>query len=410
METLFLRFSANIELHSIDEDTTVKWILSSSEDNEENCGSVKLTNLPELIQDRKVIILLPIEALFMTSVEIQTKNRKQLEKAIPFALEDDLTEDIENLHFAYGLRTQNSEIPVIVASKEHLDNLLTILNELRIIPDVITADIFGLPWSQNNHWNIRINNHHAIVRTAECSGFACDVNDLLDFINLASADDERPPELISIKSHPDENLSEIKKLANVQVDDSWSPTSFVDGFDQTNCINLLQGIYAKEDKQHKTILPWKIAAGLALVWLAITMSHISIEYYQYKALDTELTAKIDQSLLDAFPDINRIPKGKARVMMEERLRKLSLRDNDNEKEIDFLKILHQSGYELGKNQNVSILDFDYRNDQLSLEIQAPDIQVLENVKSKLQSKNIKAELQTAKTVDNYVLARMDISE
>ena len=409
MEILFLRFLANTELHLVDEETAIRWIIYSTENNEENCGIVKLANIPKLIQDRKVIILLPIESLFITTVAIQTHNRKQLEKAIPYALEDDLTEDIESLHFAYGHRTHDNEIPVTVISKHRLDNLLDVLRELRIIPDIITADIFGLPWKQERHWHVRINSNHATVRTGEWSGFACDANDLIDFINLASSDSEHPPGLITVKSHPDEDLTEIRKLANVEISSSWSPASFVDGFDQATCINILQGSYAKEDKQHKTILPWKIAAGLALAWLAVTMAHISIEYYQYKNLDAKLTAEVERTLLDTFPDIKRIPKGAARSMMEQRLKRLSVR-NSGDKNTDFLKLLHQSGYELGKNQDVSILDFDYRNNELSLEIKASDVQVLENVKTKLQSKNINAELQTAKSVDNYVLARMDISE
>ena len=409
METLFLRFLANAELHSIDEETSVRWILSSTDNSEENCGIVKLANIPELIHDRKIVILLPIETLYISTVTLQTKNRKQLEKAIPFALEDDLTEDIESLHFAYGQRSSDNQIPVMVISRNQLDALLSTLNELRIIPDIITADIFGLPWEHQSRWSVRIESNHAIVRTREWSGFACETSDIIDFINLASLENEQPPEIISVKAHPDEDLTELKKLANVQVDEHWSPAAFVDGFEQSAAINLLQGSYAKEDKQHKTILPWKVAAGLAVVWIAITMAHISIEYYRYKDLDEKLTVEIEQTLLKTFPDIQRIPKGAARSMMEQRLNRLTSQTDSDSKHADFLKLLHQSGYELGKNQNVSILDFDYKNNQLSLEIKASDVQILENVKTRLKSRNIEAELQTAKTVDDHVLARMDIS-
>ena len=409
METLFLRFLSNTELHSIDEDTSVRWIISSTDDSEENCGIVKLANIPELIHDRKVVILLPIESLYITTVNLQTKNRKQMEKAVPFALEDDLTEDIESLHFAYGPRTSDHQIPVIVVSRRQLDTLLSTLNELRIIPDIITADIFGLPWNEDSGWAVRIEANHAIARTKEWSGFACETSDLIDFISLASLDDEQPPEIISVRSHPDENLAELKKLANVKVEENWSPSAFVDGFDRSVHINLLQGSYAKEDKQHKTILPWKVAAGLALVWLVINMVQILVEYNRYNDLDSKLTVEIEQTLLDTFPDIQRIPQGAARSMMEERLNRLSDQGTSEGKDADFLKLLHQSGYELGKNQNVSILDFDYKNNQLSLEVKASDIQILENVKTKLKSREINAELQSAKTVDDYVIARMDIS-
>ncbi len=117
METLFLRFLANTENRVIDEDTTVRWVLETEESEANDCGTVKLANAAELIQDRRVVILLPVEQLYLGLVAVQTKNRKQLEKAIPYALEDDLTQDIEDLHFALGKRTENREIPVAVISK-----------------------------------------------------------------------------------------------------------------------------------------------------------------------------------------------------------------------------------------------------------------------------------------------------
>ena len=155
MEILFLRFAANTEHRVIDEDTPVHWVLSSDENDANNCGKVKLSHAAELIQDRKVVILLPIEHLFVTTVAVQTKNRKQLEKAIPYALEDELTEDIENVHFASGRRTENGEIPVIVISKANLDHLLSVLNAVNILPDIITSDIYGLVWRENQ-WTLCI--------------------------------------------------------------------------------------------------------------------------------------------------------------------------------------------------------------------------------------------------------------
>ena len=65
---------------------------------------------------------------------------------------------------------------------------------------------------------------------------------------------------------------------------------------------------------------------------------------------------------------------------------------------------------LYKDPRISITDMQYKNNQLSLDIKTNNIQLLEAVKSKLQSKNINAELQTAKTVEDFVMARMQVSE
>lgn len=246
-----------------------------------------------------------------------------------------------------------------------------------------------------------------IARTNEWNGFSCDTVDFNEFMQIAVSEQDESPSKIKIYSHPDEDITELSKLNHVEFDDFWSPSVFIKGFSSDSCINLLQGGYAKADKTHKTIRPWKIAAVLATVWLAISMLHTTIEYNRYNKLNESLNKEINQVFKTTFPDVKKVVN--ARVQMEQRLKKLSSSDSQTSN-ADFLKFLHQSGYELYKNPNVSIIDIQYKNNQLSLEIKAKDIQILESVKSKLQSKDINAELQTAKSVDDFVLARMLVSE
>ena len=190
-------------------------------------------------------------------------------------------------------------------------------------------------------------------------------------------------------------------------DDFWSPASFVRGFIEEDCINLLQGSYAKADKTHKTVRPWKIAAALAAIWFVIAFAHVGLEYSRLNKLDAKLTAEIENVFSRTFPDARNIVN--PRVQMQQRLKKLTSNEASTS-DADFLKFLHQSGYELYKNQDVSITDIQYKNNQLSLDIKTKDIQILEAVKNKLRSKQINAELQAAKSVDDYVLAKMLVKE
>jgi general secretion pathway protein L len=406
METLFLRFLANTENRVIDEDTSVRWVLVTANAEANDCGIVKLANAAELIQDRTVVILLPVEQLYITSVAVQTKNKKQLEKAIPYALEDDLTEDIENLHFALGKRKDDGEIPVTVISKSHLDHLIKILSSSNVLPDVITADIYGLDWQQGE-WTLCIDNGHLLARTEQWNGFGCETNDFNDFMNATLNEQSEKPTKITVYSHPDEKLEDIIKLPNVELDDFWSPSAFIKGYSNDECINLLQADYVKADKHHKTLRPWKIAAVLAAIWVTISLGQTAIEYSRLNTLDKKLTAEIDQTFKQTFPDVKKVVN--ARVQMEQRIKQLSSSD-ESVSNADFLKLVHQSGYELYKDPNISITDLQYKNNQLSLDIKTKNIQVLEAVKSKLQSKNINAKLQTAKTVGDFVMARMQVSE
>ena len=77
---------------------------------------------------------------------------------------------------------------------------------------------------------------------------------------------------------------------------------------------------------------------------------------------------------------------------------------------DFLKLLHHIAYELSKNSDVAIASIRYRNDELSLEVNTKDIQVLEAAKNNLQAKNITAELQSAKSEEDFIRAQLVVSE
>ena len=406
METLFLKFMVNSEDRVVDEDTAVRWMLLTDNENTDNCGKIKLSHAASLIQDRKVVILLPIEDLFITTVAVQTRNRKQLEKAIPFALEDELAEDIEALHFSIGQRTADGEYPVIVISKAKLDHLISTLSGANILPDIITTDLFGLKWTENQ-WIACIDEQHVIVRTGPSSGFGCETLHFKDFIQIASSGKGASPEIIEVYRHPDEDILDITQAPNVYIHDSWSPTICISGFNEDQCINLLQGPYAKADKTHKTIRPWKIAAGLAAIWFILSLLLVSIDYLKLNSSAKKLDADIEQIFRRTFPEVKNIVN--ARVQMEQRIKALSS-PGSTQGETDFLKLLHHSGYELNKDTNTSITSLFYKNNELALEISAKDVQVLENVKNKLQSKNIKAELQSANSVADKINARMLVSE
>lgn len=406
METLFLRFLSYDEQRVIDEDTTVRWVLLTNDDDAANHGKIKLSNVSSLVQDRKVVILLPIEDLFITTATVQTKNRKQLEKAIPYALEDDLAEDIEELHFALGQRSQDNDIPVLVISKAKLDHLIDVLSSVNILPDYITADIFGLAWT-DKQWIACVEDQHVITRTGQWSGFACEAGDFKEFIQIASEEREFTPEIIEVYRHPDEDMLEITRVPNVYVHDNWDPTSYIQGFQDDKCINLLQGAYAKADKTHKTIRPWKIAAALAAIWVTLSMVQVSIEYWKLNRVNEKLNADIEQVFRRTFPEVKNVVN--ARVQMEQRVKELS-NAGSSSNNADFLKLLHHSGYELNKDKNTAINGMQYKGNELALDINAGDVQILEKVKSKLQSKNINAELKSANSVDSKIQARMLVSE
>ena len=166
-------------------------------------------------------------------------------------------------------------------------------------------------------------------------------------------------------------------------------------------------MYAKADKQHKTVRPWKIAAGLAGVWVLLSMLQVGVEYWKLSSVEAKLNSDIEQVFRRTFPEVKNVVN--ARVQMEQKLKELT-RTGPEENVADFLKLLHHSGYELKKDSKTTINNIRYKGNQLVLDINASDVQFIEGVKTKLQSKNIKAELQSADSLGDLINAHMRVSE
>jgi general secretion pathway protein L len=95
------------------------------------------------IGNREVIVLVPSAEVLSTTVDIPLKGTKLI-AALPFALEEYLADDIDQLHFAAGTRRANGKVPVSVVSRQNMDDWLDILADAGIKPASVMADSYGL--------------------------------------------------------------------------------------------------------------------------------------------------------------------------------------------------------------------------------------------------------------------------
>lgn len=96
------------------------------------------------IGDRQVIVLVPGTEVLTTSVDIPVKGGSRLHAALPYALEDQLAEDVDQLHFAAGTRRSSGRIPVAIVSRVRLAEWIGWLTDCGIQPSAMISDNYGL--------------------------------------------------------------------------------------------------------------------------------------------------------------------------------------------------------------------------------------------------------------------------
>jgi len=411
-ETIIIYIQTNL-LDVLDDGEShfVKWIKLDSEGNPITRGAeARLEQVSSVTQNAHVIVLLPLQQMLLSTVNTRARKSKHLQKAIPFALEDEVADDIENLHFALGRRYGENDYPVAVIEKVTLDSVLETLASAGVYPDILTADVFALPFREGS-WTILVEDDRALVRTSKFQGFTIDLHNLQQMLTSSLRQAEITPSELNIYrcDSPQSGVKSFTFPINTNELDDCPPGLFADGLDENECINLLQGSYQKKDKKHRQFAPWKIAAILFGVWVGLSMVSVLIDHARFSKEEKRLDAQIEQELRQTFPDIQNVTAGNARIKMEARLRNF-IADTTSNSYAGFMELLALSGESMQQAGNITINTMNYRDGKLNVNVNSPDVQALDKVKQLLKTKNYFTDIQSANTQGAIIEAQLVISK
>src|SRR5271167_2579186 len=93
----------------------------------------------------KVIVLAPASQILLAEPDLPPGTGAKIARAVPFALEEQLTQDVDQLSFAIGRRRATGGTPVAVVSRSSLQGWLAQLSAAGLDPQAIYADISLMP-------------------------------------------------------------------------------------------------------------------------------------------------------------------------------------------------------------------------------------------------------------------------
>lgn len=122
------------------------------------------------IQWRKkstIVILLPADRVFITTVTLPAKQSLQLVKAPAYVIEEQLIEPIESLHAAASKpvnipRSQSVQSSIAAINRQWLDELYRYLQEAQISPKIVISEASLMPW-QSGHIALLIEDKHSLM-------------------------------------------------------------------------------------------------------------------------------------------------------------------------------------------------------------------------------------------------------
>ncbi|HXN79886.1 MAG TPA: type II secretion system protein GspL, partial [Steroidobacteraceae bacterium] len=140
---------------------------------------------------RRVCVLAPGADVLLAEPDVPVKAGAKLQQLVPYALEEHLADDIDDLHFAIGKRAgEASRAPVAVVARALLDEWLAMLRASGIEPEAIYADSDLLP--QNPGQAVVLLEEDAVfVRAPGASAVTLPADALAEALEIAQSGAER---------------------------------------------------------------------------------------------------------------------------------------------------------------------------------------------------------------------------
>ena len=158
----------------------VQW--ASSDEKGSLTTAVREGTLREAAEDvagRRATLILPADDVLLAQSVVPGNSLARAQQAVPYALEDQVADDIDDLHFALGTKNRNNEYPVAVIGRDVMDSVTKRCSEVRlrpteIVPETLALPVLSGPDASTVVWSALLDHGRAVVRLGDYEGFATD--------------------------------------------------------------------------------------------------------------------------------------------------------------------------------------------------------------------------------------------
>lgn len=367
----------------------VEWL---NQDGHSVHGSV--TELAKAIGNRQPLLVVPGEAVLLSQVQVPGRNRAMVLKAVPYALEDNLADDVETLHFAVGPpKGAGIPLPVAVIRHDILQGWLDACAEADITPAAAVPDSLLLPYEEGE-WSLLLEEDRAVLRHGLWQGFATEQDNLPLLLDMMDSDgDDLAPQRLRVWGEMSPEVASLNMDIYPETTPAHPLALFANGYHRETSINLLQGPYSRQAKLGKWLRPWRTAAILAGCWLGLQLVLQVSEYAQLQQEQAYLQAEMTRIYKDAVPGATRIVN--PRVQLQNHLQEL--RPGNGSEEAVFLELLYQGGQALSSVDGITLRSLRYKQNQLDMDLESSNLETFDVLKQRFnQQSQLNAQMRTTK--------------
>ena len=370
----------------------------------------------------RVVALAPASHILLAEPELPPGSGIKLARAVPFALEEQLTEDVDQLCFSIGRRRSGGRTPVAVVSRVTLQGWTQELAAAGIDPVAIYPDISLVP-ENPGHTVLWLEGARLAVRRPGMPAFAVELTPVAEALVVAGVipdplaeptrEGEAPAPLESAVLYATREewarvQDEFQALAGmfaalkVQILTDGPLPWLARSLQGTEAVNLLQGEFARTTDYNARWLRWRTAAmlagGLLFAHIAAGMIRIHQANHETQSLDTQIS-QIFQQVMPA--EKMQDPRRQMQARLDQ------IRHSGPGPEY-FLRALEVLSGAMTSAPNTRIDSLSYREQALDLRVTAPSLTTLSQLSQQVSKQGLTADIQSSQPVQGGIDAHLQV--
>jgi general secretion pathway protein L len=347
------------------------------------------------VAGRRVCALVPGADVLLAEPELPAKAGAKLAQLVPYALEEHLADDIDDLQFAIGKSVgDTSRTRVAVVARTLLNDWLATLRAAGINPDALYADSDLLPENpgqavvllEEGGVFVRPPGASAVTLPADALGQALDIAAL----QADTASGARGLILYTGAAEWQQHSAQVEAVRpqfdgiKIQLLTGGPLALFAQQLPAGSAINLLQGDYTPKSGAAVGWQAWRVAAMLLVALVVLHIGGKAAQLHFLKSREHQVDASIRDTVRAAMPgDPNLLD---ARKRMEQRL--AAARGAGT----GLLPALQALAQARDATPGTSLQSLNFHNGAVEMKLSAPDASSLDHLNQALRSNGWQADL------------------
>ncbi|HTV53090.1 MAG TPA: type II secretion system protein GspL [Steroidobacteraceae bacterium] len=369
---------------------------------------------------RRLCVIAPAPDVVLTDVEVPIKSGTKVQQLVPFALEEQLAEDIETVHFAVGKRSAEAvRTPVAVVARTLIEQWLAGLREAGLDPEFLYPESELLPLNPGQTVAL-LDQPFVTVRPAGALPTTLPLDALPEALALAEQRGAGAPSPLERTGsglvlytgaaewqHCSRQVETVRDRFDgikVQLLTDGPLVLFATQLPRaaTQAINLLQGSYAPASRKQSGWRAWRVAALLLVGLVVLHAAGSAAELMMLKRSEHKLDASIEAAFRAAMPAEH--TTAHARQRMEQRLIELRGGGSAN----GLLGALGALAQARGATPGVIVQALSFREGALEMKLSAPNVEALDHISQALQASGWQAQLTSGNAAGSAYEGRIQI--